>query len=274
MSSVVDRKHVYRPVPLAKERSVPSLSNVLSSAVERLLFHPVTLTHAETIGGCFRRLRLQGEVFRGVKWVPGQAVQIYLGNLTKRAYTPMEMEPDAGSAEFLIYIHGGGPGSEWAASLTAGDVCKVTRLKDSLNLMDVEEHAIFFGDDTSIAAAYALQSCERVDARHHFVLEVTSAAETKSVVDCLGLRDVTLYQRTDDGEHLAGLVSKLAEIAGKNSEGIGDFHKSGKSERQVLQWLFTGQAQSIQRVQKDLRRMGVEVRRSKVRAYWSLELVS
>jgi ferric-chelate reductase (NADPH) len=87
-----------------------TLSNLLSSAVEKLLFHPVTMAHAETIGGSFRRVRLQGGIFKGVKWVPGQAVQFYLGNLTKRAYTPMEMESDAGSAEFLFHMHGGGPG--------------------------------------------------------------------------------------------------------------------------------------------------------------------
>jgi NADPH-dependent ferric siderophore reductase len=89
---------------------MPTLSNLLSSAVEKLLFHPVTVTHAETIGGRFRRVRLQGEVFKGVKWVPGQAVQFYLGNLTKRTYTPIEMGPDAGSAEFCSICMGEGPG--------------------------------------------------------------------------------------------------------------------------------------------------------------------
>jgi hypothetical protein len=49
------------------------LSNFLSSAVEKLLFHPVTITHAETIGGRFRRVRLQGDVLKGVKWVPDEA---------------------------------------------------------------------------------------------------------------------------------------------------------------------------------------------------------
>ena len=112
---------------------MPALSNFLSNAVEKLLFHPVTIAHAETIGGRFRRVHLQGEVFKGAKWVPGQAVQFYLGNLTKRAYTPMEMEPDEGSAEFLFYMHGGGPGSRWAGSLKTGDGCKVMRPKDSLD---------------------------------------------------------------------------------------------------------------------------------------------
>jgi ferric-chelate reductase (NADPH) len=246
-----------------------TLSNLLSSAVEKLLFHPATITHAETIDGHFRRVLLQGEVLKGVKWVPGQAVQFYLGNLTKRACTPMEMGPDAGSAEFLFYLHGGGPGSAWAGSLKMGDGCKVMRPKDKLNFTNFEGRAIFFGDETSMAAAYALQSCRRADARHRYVLEVTSAAEAKSVVDRLGLEDVTLYQRTSEGEHLEGVVRKLAQSAGSDSEGSEDSDKPDKYEGRVSQWIFTGQARSIQRVQKGLRELGVEVRRSKVRAYWS-----
>ncbi len=178
-----------------------TLSNVLSSAVEKLLFHPVTITHAETIGERFRRVRLHGAVFRGVKWVPGQAVQFYLGNLTKRAYTPMGMDPVAGSAEFLFFIHGGGPGSVWAGRLKTGDSGNVMRPKDSLDFTNIEGQEIFFGDQTSMAAAYALRSCKRADARHQYVFEITSAAEAKSVVDRLGLEDVTLCQRTRDGEH-------------------------------------------------------------------------
>jgi NADPH-dependent ferric siderophore reductase len=246
-----------------------TLSNLLSSAVEKLLFHPVTITHAETIDRHFRRVRLQGEVFKGVKWVPGQAVQFYLGNLTKRAYTPMEMGPDTGSAEFLFYLHGGGPGSAWAECLKTGDGCKVMRPKDSLDFTNFEGRAIFFGDETSMAAAYALQSCRGADARHRYVLEVTSAAEAKSVADRLGLEDVTLYQRTSEGEHLEGVVRKLAQSAGRDSEGSEDSDKTDKDEGRVSQWIFTGQARSIQRVQKGLRELGVEVQRSKVRAYWS-----
>lgn len=245
-----------------------TLSNLLSSAVEKLLFHPVTITHAETIAGHFRRVRLQGEIFKRVKWVPGQAVQFYLGNLTKRAYTPMEMGPDVGSAEFLFYLHGGGPGSAWAGSLKTGDGCKVMRPKDSLDFTNFEGRAIFFGDETSMAAAYALQSCRKADARHRYVLEVTSAADAKRVTDRLGLEDVTLYQRTSEAAHLEGVVRKLAQSAGSD-EGAEDSDKTDKYEGRVSQWIFTGQARSIQKVQKGLRELGVEVRRSKVRAYWS-----
>ena len=246
---------------------MPMLSNLVSSAVEKLLFYPATVTRVETIGERFRRVRLEGEVFKGVNWVPGQAVQFYLGDLKKRAYTPMEM--DGGVAEFLFYLHGGGPGSTWAASLKAGDGCKVMRPKNSLDFTNFEGPAIFFGDETSIAAAYALQSCRRADTRHRYVLEVTSVDEARSVADRVGLEDMTLYPRIGEGEHLEGVVRKLAQSAGEDFEGSDDSDKTDKSGARFLQWIFTGQAQSIQRVQKGLRRLGVEVGRSKVRAYWS-----
>jgi hypothetical protein len=89
-------------------------------------------------------------------------------------------------------------------ALKTGDGCKVIRRKDSLDFTNFEGQVIFFGDETSMAAAYALQSCKRADARHQFVFEVTSAAEAKSVADTLGLEDVTLCQRTWEGEHLEG----------------------------------------------------------------------
>jgi NADPH-dependent ferric siderophore reductase len=179
------------------------------------------------------------------------------------------MEPDAGSAEFLFYIHGGGPGSAWAGRLTTGDDCMVMRPKNSLDFTNFEGHAIFFGDETSMAAAYALQSCKRADVRHRYVLEATSAAEAKSVVDWLKLEDVTLYQRTGEGDHLEEVVRQLAQSADRDSEEFDDSDDTDKSGEGVSQWIITGQAQSIQRVQKGLRGLGVEVRRNKVRAYWS-----
>ena len=62
-----------------------TLSGILSNFVERLLFRPVTVISVESVGERFRLLRMQGEGFKNAKWKPGQTVQIFLGNLTKRA---------------------------------------------------------------------------------------------------------------------------------------------------------------------------------------------
>ncbi len=52
---------------------MPTFSRILSSAEEKLLFRPVTITGLEVVGQSFRLLTMQG---------------ILAGNLTKRAYTP------------------------------------------------------------------------------------------------------------------------------------------------------------------------------------------
>jgi ferric-chelate reductase (NADPH) len=151
---------------------MPALSSLLSSTVERLLFRPVTVVESELLGGRFRWVRLQGEGLKGIKWTPGQSLGFYVGHLTKRAYTPMDVDAEAGSACFLFHLHGGGPGSEWASSLEAGDLCQVMRPKDSLDFKSIEGDAIFFGDDTSLAAAQVLQGCSKTVLSRRYVLEV------------------------------------------------------------------------------------------------------
>ncbi|WP_158820230.1 siderophore-interacting protein [Granulicella sp. S156] len=228
------------------------LSSFLSSAIEKFLFHPMMVTESEVIGSRFRLIRMQGEKFKGVRWTPGQAVQIYLGNLTKRAYTPMDLDPEAGSARFLFYLHGGGPGSAWAATLKTGDICQVMRPKDSLDFTAFKEPVLFFGDETSLAAAQAFHRCTKNALR--FLLEVTSPPEVEIATAKLGLENIALFEKTHDGSHLEKIVTRLVEDA---------------STLGSPQWVFTGQARSIQSIRKRLRAAGIEPSNSKVRAYWS-----
>jgi len=58
---------------------MPTLSRILSSAVEKLMFHPVTITGVEAVGESFRLLSMQGVGFQGVKWIPGVAWHLNRG---------------------------------------------------------------------------------------------------------------------------------------------------------------------------------------------------
>jgi ferric-chelate reductase (NADPH) len=233
---------------------MPTLSRILSGAVEKLFFHPVTITGVEAVGDTFRLLSMQGVGFQSVKWIPGQTVQIFLGNLTKRAYTPMSLDPDAGSACFLFYLHGKGPGSEWAASARTGNICQVMRPKDSIDFTNFTEPALFFGDETSLAAAQALHRCRRQTVPDRYVFEVNSTAQAEVVLRKFGVSQASLVQKREDGSHLGDVISQMAEQAAR---------------MQSPQWVFTGQARSIQSVQKGLKQAGVPLFGSKVKAYWS-----
>jgi NADPH-dependent ferric siderophore reductase len=233
---------------------MPTLSRILSSAVEKLLFHPVTITGVEAVGESFRLLTMQGVGFQSVKWIPGQTIQIFLGNLTKRAYTPMSLDSDAGSACFLFYLHGKGPGSGWAASAKAGDICQVMRPKDSIDFTNFTEPALFFGDETSLASAQALHLCRRQTGVARYVFEVNSPAQTEAVLRRFGMSQASLVQKREDGSHLADVVLLMAEQT---------------TRMRSPQWVFTGKAGSIQSVQKSLKQAGISLFGSKVKAYWS-----
>jgi NADPH-dependent ferric siderophore reductase len=233
---------------------MPTLSRILSSAVEKLIFRPATITGVEAVGENFRLLSMQGVGFQDVKWIPGQAIQIYLGNLTKRAYTPMGLDADAGSASFLFYLHGKGPGSEWASSAKTGNSCQVMRPKNSIDFTSVKEPVLFFGDETSFAAAQALHECSRQTVTSRYVFEVNAPAEAEVILRRLGVPHASLVQKREDGSHLADVISKMAEQAARIPS---------------PQWIFTGQARSIQRIQKGLKQAGISFLGSKAKAYWS-----
>ncbi len=233
---------------------MPTFTGVLSNAVEKLLFHPMTVTSTERIEDRFCVAHIQGKSLLGVKQVSGQAVQFFLGNLTKRAYTPMNLDPATGSASFLFYLHGGGPGSAWAAKVKAGDTCQVMRPKDSLDFTNFSRPALFFGDETSFAAAQALHACGRDPVNNRYVLEVNSPAQAEIMLARLGVGNTILVQKAEDGSHLAAVASALMHHA---------------SAMHAPQWIFTGQARSIQKLQGSLKMAGVQISKSKVRAYWS-----
>jgi NADPH-dependent ferric siderophore reductase len=233
---------------------MPTLSAYLSSTVEKLLFRPMRVLESEIVGGQFRLVRVQGEAFEGVAWTPGQAVQFYVGSFTKRSYTPMDVDADAGSARFLFHLHGGGPAAKWAETLQVGDTCQVMRPKDSLDFKSIQGDAIFFGDDTSFAAAHALQSCSQNGTGQSYFIEVCDLDAAKAVASRLELEKAILIQQTSDDAHLAAVLERLAE---------------GAAELQLPQWVFTGKARSIQTLQKSLKTKGIALGRSQVRAYWS-----
>jgi ferric-chelate reductase (NADPH) len=230
------------------------MNNFFSNTFEKLLFHPVTVTDVERVGDSFYLASMQGEGMLGVTWVPGQTIQFLVGSLTKRAYTPMNVNSETGSGNFLFYCHGQGPASAWAASLQKGDLCKLMRPKNSIDFTKDDGPVLFFGDETSFAAAQTLQQCRQDKTSAHLIFEVASSGDARAVVSRLRLEQVTLLQKTSGDSHLGQAVQELNRLA---------------STLDAPAWFFTGRAPSIQVVRKGLKADGVSLRRGAVKAYWS-----
>ncbi len=227
---------------------------ILSSVVEKLLFSPVTITGVEQIGERFRLISMEGAGFKGVRWQPSHSVQIYLGNMNKRSYTPINLDAKLGRASFVCFLHGRGPGSAWAASANKGDLCRVMRPKDALELSDPTQAFLFTGDETSLATARALHGFLRINSASRFVFEVDSARATQAVLERLEITNASVIEKRPDGSHLRELGSRLAE---------------GAATLGSPAWIFTGQAPSIQRIRKDLKQSGIAHAKGVTRAYWS-----
>ena len=69
----------------------------LALALRRLLMKHATVIANEQIGENYRRLAFEGLALTGVDWVPGQKLQIAMGEgFVTRTYTPVSGSPRQG----------------------------------------------------------------------------------------------------------------------------------------------------------------------------------
>lgn len=200
----------------------------------------------------FRFIDLKSEVFRKTVWHPGDKIGIIAGG--KRVYTPISINPATGQLRFLAFLHGGGPGSEWAASVKVSDECHFMGPRSSLPLSSIIESAVLFGDETSFAVASTLQTHLGIETQSRFVFEVSSVQESRMALDFLGIRETSLIERRPDGSHLQEVarcvVKAMTELATK-------------------ELVLTGSGPSIQSIRTELGALGIDQARSKVKAYWA-----
>lgn len=197
-------------------------------------------------------IEMTGPKLKEAKWIPGSKVQVDVGNLTYRTYTPISVDKNEGKLSFLAYKRNDGPASTWIHSLKVGDPCEVFGPRESLDFSNMEEDAILFGDETSIGIAKVLQNS--VKKKSHTFLELTSAEAGKEVLGQLGLTGARMIERSSDGSHLQTIAKEMFELI---------------SEIPEAKIFLTGRASSIQQVRTYLKNSGIPTNRLKVRAYWA-----
>ncbi len=223
---------------------------------ERLVMNWVartaTIEAVTAVTPSFLQVDLAGEALRGVAWEPGQKIQVLLGGLRlARTYTPISWDGESGKTRLLIWMHGAGPGSDWAAGLTIGDQCQLFGPRPSLSLGKRTGPIVLFGDETSLALACAIART-RNDRPLQLLIE---SAHPKEVQDALGMSDVV-------AEHVAEILPGDAHLASLQEHLI-------SSLDQTTSYLLTGRAAAIQTMQRTLREWGADPRQIGAKAYWA-----
>jgi ferric-chelate reductase (NADPH) len=221
----------------------------IQGLIGNVLFRDATVTRTEAVSPHFRHLVLTGPELQGVTWTPGDKVQLFLPSIGTRAYTPFRWDARTGETELLVYLHGEGPGVRWARAVRQGDAIKVFGPRASLSVGDASPPVLVVGDETSVGLALARGSSGRT------VLEVTDPAETRGVLDVLGLGNsaVLVERRQGDGHHEA-LVDAVAAAL-----------RAQPGARLVL----SGRAGGIQAVRRGLKVRGVNAMDARAKAYWA-----
>lgn len=238
---------------MAIEHAAPS--GVLETTFLKLFGRRAEIRKVECVGELFRIVTLSGEDLRDRPWTPGDMIQIAFTGWEHRAYTPFTFDPLTGTAEFLGYVHGNGIGSAWLSSPTIGERRFLAGPRAAVDLNGLRRPGLFFGDETSFSTAAALQATVPGVRGVRFFFEVASVEASRAALARLGITDeVTLTPRERGDAHLEALESQV----------LREFHATRDTHG-----VFTGNARSIQRLYKALRRSGASARQIKNVAYWA-----
>ena len=163
----------------------------------------VTVSQTEKIGDHFQLITFSGEVMRTRTWHPGQKIQIVLSqeHFLMRTYTPISWNKVTGLSKILIYLHGHGPGTDWASHVQAGDHIDMLPPRDSIDLLGVKSPALCVGDETSIGLAKALLDHIGNANDVHMIFEVNDINEAHLALSHLGLHHATLIQKQTNNAH-------------------------------------------------------------------------
>lgn len=229
-----------------------NIKNAIAGFVGERIGSLASVAAISSVSSSFRLIDLESEVFRKVVWNPGEKIGLIIGG--KRVYTPISINPSAAQMRLLVYLHGGGPASEWAASAKVSDECHFMGPRSSLPLSSITKPAVLFGDETSFAVASTLQTHLGEDTQCRFVFEVSSLQESRVVLDVLGIRETSLIEKRSDGSHLQEvtrcIVKAMTELATK-------------------ELVLTGCGLSIQSIRTELAGQGIDLAGVKVKAYWA-----
>jgi ferric-chelate reductase (NADPH) len=228
-------------------------TTLLLPKILKLFTRSAQVLDIEDIGSAFRIVTLGGEALRNVSWTPGDKIQIQLGGWSQRTYTPMGWDPASGRTRILVYLHGDAPGAQWMRTLNKGDSCMFFGPRASIKLARPNAPVILFGDETALGLAFAL-SRQVAPLAMQALVEVSTLAEAKPVIERLRLHQLELCARQDSDVHLGQM--------GKHMSALVQAHADAEI-------VLAGKAGSIQHMRRLVRQQGPGSQRVQSKAYWA-----
>lgn len=227
----------------------------LEAAFQRIFTRAAHVVAIDDVGAKFRIITLGGEALRQVDWTPGDKIQLLLGGWVQRTYTPLDWDPLQGLTRILVYLHGDGPGANWARHVGIGDDCVLFGPRASIDLAKVRSGAFIFGDETSLGLVAALNHSRPDTTAIRVALEVSSSSDILDVIEVLGLghADIHIHTSSPNDAHLFAVEDQAFRLL----------------KQPDASFVLTGKAPSIQRLRQNLRQYGSKSGQFQNKAYWA-----
>lgn len=138
---------------------MPTVPKFLADFIEPRFSQTVEVSEVTLLAPRFLRVCFRADCLKQQNFTPGQVVEFRVSDTAFRHYTPSRWCRDHGLLEVLFFLHGQGPGSAWASSLSPGQTVQLMGPGGRFFLRDAKTH-VFLGDETTIG----LFSCLARDA--------------------------------------------------------------------------------------------------------------
>ena len=245
------------PAADARDAAPRNEPGVFGQALLKVLTHETRVDAVHALSPNFRLVSLRADALRRVAQVPGDKVQVRVGGMAFRTFTPLRAAEGDDSLELLGYAHGQAPAARWLKSVAPGDRCHVMGPRRSIDLSAIDRSTVFVGDETSLGLALALCGTPLGGLDTHFIFEVGDVVEVRGVLEAVGrgmLQHAWLVERRADGAHLVDVETALARYAAADS---------------YRQYVLSGRSLTIQRLQRTLKGAGAKASQMLVKAYWA-----
>lgn len=90
---------------------MPGVPTFLAQRIERWMGALATVSSIETLTPHLRLVRFEGEALQKRSCIPGQEVEIRVGERDFRHYTPVTYRQEQGEMEILFYLNKKGQGA-------------------------------------------------------------------------------------------------------------------------------------------------------------------
>lgn len=169
---------------------MPKWMGDLSEKAFKSAYKQTVVTEVEYYHKLLKRIRYQGEILKETDWIAAQEVEFRVTDTEYRHYTPLCWNNIEGYVDVLFYLHGLGPGSQWADHIGVGDEVSLIGPGGKFIMPPDQWRVVMMGDETTLSAFKGMKDALPHGAHAPCILEMQEYARDWPAL--IGLNATTL----------------------------------------------------------------------------------